>query len=199
MFFKKREQEWENCIQDLKQKLLDEMARGQEQQHQLAQRQLQLVQESDRKLEQLGARVSKHDMALEDLLEEWEEKSAGEERLLDSLQEQKQAEKKLLDLFEAYLDQFFDMRRMAHGQGGGWAGQLELMEKQLEHYRRLCGITVISDCGVPVDYDLHEVIEPVATGDRALDQTVEQVYRCGYFYQGTVKRKAQVTAYRFQS
>lgn len=70
------------------------------------------------------------------------------------------------------------------------------MEQTLEQYRRSCGITVIAECGAAVDYSLHEVIEAVDTKDAALNKTVASVYRPGYCYKGTVKKKAQVSAYR---
>lgn len=146
---------------------------------------------------QLRTDVHKHDMALEDLLDEWAEKKSDEESVNARLKEASQTERLLLDLFEAYLEQFWSLKHYASSKDDAWAAQIDLMEQNLERSRRCCGISLIQERGVSIDYGLHDVIEAVDTKDPALDKTVAEVYRCGYLYQGKTKKKAQVAAYRY--
>lgn len=146
-------------------------------------------------ISKLQAAVHKHDMAIEDLLEEWEEKQSDESEVKEQFQIFKKERGYFLDLFASYQEQFWNLKRFAEGKDETWAAQIALMEKNLERYRQLCGITVIGDYGARVDYDMHEVIETVETKDPALDKTVADIYSCGYIYKGNVKKKARVAAY----
>ncbi|MCI9378997.1 MAG: nucleotide exchange factor GrpE [Eubacterium sp.] len=153
-------------------------------------------------LEDLGQNISKlqtaihkHDMAIEDLLEEWEEKRSQEEEAKEQFSAFKRERNAFLELFEAYQEQFWNLKRFAEGKDETWAAQIVLMERNLEHYRQMCGITVIAEYGTRVDYDLHEVIETVETENPVLDKTVADIYSCGYIYKGNVKKKARVAAY----
>lgn len=150
----------------------------------------------NRHLEHLQGTVSEQGMSIEDLLEEWNERKADDDSVREHFRDCEQAEQRLLELFEAYQEQFRNMKRFAGDRDEAWAAQFAMMEKQLERYRRLCGISVIEECGVEVDYGLHEVIEAVDTDDPGLDRIIADIYRCGYLYKGRVRRKAQVAAYR---
>lgn len=154
------------------------------------------LDEVARQIGQLQTSVQKHDMAIEDLLAEWEERSADEADAKARFREQERSEGLLLELFEAYQEQFWNLKRFAGAKDAEWSGQLALMEEQLARVRQLCGIGIISECGAEVNYDLHEVIEVLSTADTRLDGLVAAVYRCGYLYKGKVKKKAQVAAYR---
>lgn len=125
--------------------------------------------------------IQKHDMAIEDLLDEWEEQKN---------------EKLLLELFEGYQEQFWNLKRFASNKDGSWSAQIALMENSLEHYRNACGISSIQQCGILVDYNMHEVIEAIPTDSPKLDKTVAEIYLPGYLYKGKIQKKAQVTAYR---
>lgn len=151
----------------------------------------------EQQLSQLHSEVHKHDMAIEDLLDEWEEKKSDEESVKARQQESDQTEQLLLGLFEAYQEQFWNLKHYAASKDGNWSAQIALMEINLEHYRRTCAISLIQESGVSVDYDLHEVIEVVDTKDPALDKTIADIYRCGYLYKGKVRKKARAAAYRF--
>ena len=148
---------------------------------------------------QLHSDVHKHDMAIEDLLDEWAEKKSDEDDTAARLRESAQTEKVLLELFEAYQEQFWNLKHYADSKDESLTAQVALMEKNLEHYRRTCAISVIQECGVSVDYDLHDVIEAVDTADPALDKTIAEIYRCGYLYKGKVRKKAQAAAYRLSN
>lgn len=159
----------------------------------------QLENSINQKLNQLHSDVHKHDMAIEDLLDEWAEKKSDEEDVTARLQEAAQTEKLLLELFEAYQEQFWNLKHYAASRDEALTAQVALMEKNLEHYRHSCAISMIQDCGVSVDYDLHDVIEAVDTTNPALDKTIAEIYRCGYLYKGKVRKKAQAAAYRLSN
>ncbi len=149
------------------------------------------------RFQQLHTEIHKHDMAIENLLDEWEEKSSEEESVKLRLKESDEAEQLLLHLFESYQEQFWNFKHYASSKDDTWTSQITLMEKNLEQYRRACSISMIQDCGVSVDYALHDIIEAVDTKDPAQDKTIAQIYRCGYLYKGKVRKKAQASAYRF--
>ena len=146
-------------------------------------------------INKLQTAANKHDMAIEDLLEEWEEKQSEDTELKEQFRTYKKENRCFLDLFEAYQEQFWNLKRFAGEKDETWASQIALMEGNLERYRQLCGIAIIGECGVQVDYDMHEVIETVGTEDPALDKKIADIYSCGYIYKGQVKRKARVAAY----
>lgn len=150
----------------------------------------------NQKLSQLQSSVHKHDMAIEDLLDSWEERQSEETHIRNQFREFEQNEQHLLALFDAYQEQFWNLKRFANAKDEAWSAQISLMEENLERSRRLCGIAMINECGTAVDYDLHEVIEVTDTADPTKDKRVAVVYRCGYLYKGTVIKKAQVAAYR---
>ncbi len=157
----------------------------------------QHVDETEAYFRQLHSDVHKHDMAIEDLLDEWAEKKSDEDDIQTRLQEADRTEQLLLALFEAYQEQFWNLKHYAVSKDESWAMQISLMEKNLEQYRQNCSIRVIQECGVSVDYNLYDIIEAIDTTDPALDKTIAEIYRCGYVYKGKVRRKAQAGAYRF--
>ena len=97
----------------------------------------------EQQLSQLHSEVHKHDMAIEDLLDEWEEKKSDEESVKARQQESDQTEQLLLGLFEAYQEQFWNLKHYAASKDGSWSAQIALMEINLEHYRRTCAISLI--------------------------------------------------------
>lgn len=146
---------------------------------------------------QLHSDIHKHDMAIEDLLDEWSEKKSEEDTINIQLKKAGQAEQQLLELFEAYQEQFWNLKHYAASKDESWASQITLMEKTLEHYQRGSAISIIQASGVSVDYDLYDIIEVIDTADPALDKTIAEIYRCGYLYKGKVRKKAQAAAYRY--
>jgi len=154
------------------------------------------LKEINQQISTLTSSVHKHDMAIEDLLDEWEEKRSDECSTQKLLKESGQNEQQLLELFEAYQEQFWNLKRFADTKDEAWAAQMTLMEKKLEHCRQLCGISIIGESGIEVDYNLHEVIEAVDTSNPGQDKIIADVYHCGYIYKGRVQKKAAVSAYR---
>lgn len=154
------------------------------------------LEEIDQNMGQLKAAVQKHDMAIEDLLDEWDSRESEKESFRKQIQEWEQSETLLLELFESYQEQLWNIKRLTKKEET-WSAQIALMEQKLEQCRQLCGINIIEQCGIEVDYNLHEVIEAVDTVERSKDRTVAGIIRWGYLYKGRVKKKAQVTAYHF--
>ncbi len=176
--------------------LPDALSQAKTQLEVLSQSAARLENSMSQSISRLQSDVHKHDMALEDLLDEWADKKSEEDSLQKQLKESAHAESVLLQLFESYQEQFWNLKHFAAAKDSSWSEQISLMEGTIEQCRRLCQISLIQDCGVRVSYELHDVIDAVETIDPALDKTVADIYRCGYFYKGTVKKKAQVSAYR---
>lgn len=153
-------------------------------------------EETNQSIGQLKAAVQKHDMAIEDLLEEWEEQETEKDGLRKSMQDCERSGKLLLELFEAYQDQFWNLKRFAEKRDETWSAQIALMEQRLEQCRQLCGVSIIETCGVEADSQLHEVIGVVDTTEREKDRLIAEIINWGYLYKGRVGKKAQVTAYR---
>lgn len=149
-------------------------------------------------LDKLQRLVQEQGMSIEDLLEEWNERTALEDELRTQLREGEEEEQHLLQLFEAYQEQFHNLQRFARGRDEAWAAQIAMMEQSLEHYRQACGISLVGECGTEVDYDLHEVITAIETAQPDQDRKIADVYRGGYLYKGKIKKKAQVAAYKFR-
>lgn len=141
--------------------------------------------------------IQKHDMVLEDLLDEWEERKSDAQAVQDRFAQMEQNETQLLALIEASQEQFWSLKRFAESnQDTALSTQVALIEKSLERSRLVCGIHLIQECGVDVDYSLHEIVEAIDTDDPTLDKKIADIYRCGYIYKGTVKKKAKAAAYR---
>lgn len=195
MFFRKKNremilaQEFKELVNDSNQQIISLIKDGQEYRTRVNQR----LEEG---ITHLQSAVNKHNMAVEDLLEEWEDKRSEEELASIKIKELEAMEEQFLKLFETYLDQFYDMKRIAGDKDSEWAKQLQFMEAQIEQYQQLCGIVVINSIGVKVDYDRYEVLETAETEDKDLDCKVAQIFRCGYLYKGSVRRKAQASVYR---
>lgn len=185
MFFKKKEEAAFGRLEEKMKSLEDSIASENRQFADLTE-----------KISRLQTTVQKHDMAMEDLLEEWEERRSDEKEVKERSREQEQNEHRLLALFEAYQEQFWSLRRFANTKDEAWSAQMDLMEQNLDHCRRLCGIDMIDKCGEIVDCDLHEVIQTTETKDADKDRRIATVYGCGYLYKGKVKKKARVAVYR---
>lgn len=161
------------------------------------------------RLSELSSAANRHDMAIEDMLDSWEdlqEKQEEETRELASAlsasveAERKDAherEKALLALIICAHDQMFALRKAAQAAGTeNWARQLALAEQKLNETRLPAGFQVMDQTGIPVNFAVHEVIDVVGTQESAQDHLVAEVYMCGYLYRGRVLKKAQVSVYR---
>lgn len=155
--------------------------------------------DTDRDLKQLQSCVREQGMSIEDLLEEWNERKTAEDMLSEQLRVCEKEQRLLLELFEAYQEQFRNLRRFAEGKDEAWAAQIDMIDDGLGRYRQACGIGLIGECGTEVDYDMHEVIEVIETGQPELDRKIADIYSGGYMYCGKVRRKAKVAVYALGS
>ena len=162
-------------------------------------------------LKELRNATNRHDMAIEDLLDSWEELQQEQQKEKQALaaalteaadRERRQAterENALLRLSMAAYDQLNALRRTAEALGAtDWEGQLRLAEIKLNEASLPAGFLVIHESGVPVDYRIHEVIEVQATENPEREHTVAEVHACGYSYMGKIRRKAKISAYRLE-
>ncbi len=147
-------------------------------------------------VKQNGKDISRHDMALEDCLDMLEECKEDRERAQRQEQAMVQEQNKLLDLLFAYQEHLWNMKAYAKKNDPRWHQQLLLVERGVQEQMHACEFAVVADTGCAVNYELHEVIEVLDTEDVQRDRTVAVVYNPGYLYQGKVRKKAKVAAYR---
>ena len=160
-------------------------------------------------LKELRSAANQHDMAIEDLLDSWEEMQRKQrkenETLSDALtqtmererRQTAQRENNLLQLCMTAMEQLSALKRAADESGSEeWSRQLRLAEDKLRSASLPAGFQVIGDAGVPVDYSIHEVIDVCDAGNAEQENTVAEVLSNGYAYLGKILRKAKVSAFR---
>ena len=157
----------------------------------------ELKQELGQEMQQLGNTIKKHDLAIENLLDELEEQQGDNQEKKKKEQEQKLEREKFLNLFEAYQDQFWQIKEFPGNRNETWQQQLSLMEQELKKSQIYCGITSIDQVDETVDFDLHEVIEVIDTHDENRDRKIARIYSPGFVYCGKVRKKAKAAVYRF--
>lgn len=149
-------------------------------------------------IRQMGNDIRKHDMALEDCLELLEEQQEALSRNGRQDREWKEEQERLLELLGEYQEQTGNMKKYAKEKDPAWFRQLEMIETAVRGKRMACGIVLIEETGVCVDYALHEVIEVRETEEEQKDKTVAEVCSPGWIYRGNIRKKAKVAAYRFK-
>lgn len=169
-------------------------------------------QELSEKLSALSASVNRHDLAIADLLDSWEElqeKSRDEallretelyEQARSQLRHSEESEKRLLNLAIACFDQLFWFRSiLAQSENETWSRQLALAEERLSNDRLNTQLELVDKTLVPVNYELHEIIGIVETEREEFVSRVAEVCSCGYRYQGRIIRKAKVTVFQLSA
>lgn len=174
---------------------------------------LSIERKNQESADALSARVSdlrgaanKHDMAIADMLDtwdEWREEARAfhadlSERYQEEARESVRRENALLEAIVELHDQFYALKRAAEQADDRiWKRQLELAEEKMSGKYALADFQILCAKGAPIDYDLHEVISVAATDDRNQAMRVADVYLCGYAYRGQVIRKAKVAAFQW--
>ena len=161
------------------------------------------------RISELSGAANRHDMAIEDLLDSWEElqeKQKEETRALSSAlaetaaKEQKEAqerEKVLLELLMDAHDLLYGLQRAAADAGAeAWSRQLALAEQKLTEAGLPSGFQVVDKTGIPVSFAVHEVTEALPAPEPTLNHLIAEVYACGYVFRGRVLRKARVSVWR---
>ena len=159
------------------------------------------------KLAGMQSAASKHEMAIEDMLDSWEEwqsklqaqeaRQAVKEKCDTAVLQQR--EKALIRLLTNYHDQFFALGRAAEEAGNeAWSRQFSVSMDKLSESLALAGVQVIDRPGAAFSYALHEAADVIETADQAQDMRVARVYSCGYVYKGNVVRKAKTAIYQYR-
>ena len=149
-------------------------------------------QNSRQKFQEILTGINRHDMAVENMLDEWEEKKEQDREIAKTQMETR----KLLDILISYHDQFFVFRKTLGNDSPAWKNQLDMMEIILSQKRTLAGLQVIEQDNVPVDYALHEITGTAETHDKKQHGLISEILSPGYCYHGEILKKALVTVYR---
>lgn len=153
--------------------------------------------------------IRKHDMAIEDMLDTWEEWRQEQADQAEALQrrEAEQAREEaealrgnqdaLLALAETCCDQLFILKQAAAAAGDeAWLRQLALAETRVGEKALRAGFQTVGRTGDPFSYELHEPADVKETVEPERDMTLAGVYSQGYWYQGKPLRKAKVSVYQ---
>lgn len=161
-------------------------------------------------IKSLSENAGKHDMAIEDMLDAWEDRQRQEEereawaqrkeeeRLNAERNEALARESAFLETICCVWDQLFNLRTAAEKSGDeSWTRQLALTEDILGEKAQSAGMARTGVPGERFDYDLHEAVERVRTDKEEENMTVAAVISPGYRYGGKVLKKALVMVRRF--
>jgi len=196
-------------IRKMLKQILERLSKLEENQKEITSTDIDRTEKLEKELKQLTTAANRHDIAIEDLLDSWEEMQTAQKEeagktvsILKELSDRDrkmatEREKSLLDLLMQTQDQLFALQKAASDAGTEeWIRQFALADRKLGAARLPAGFQVIADNMIPVDYGLHEVINLTETDDPALKHFVAEIYTCGYVYQGKVLRKASISAFR---
>jgi molecular chaperone GrpE (heat shock protein) len=145
-------------------------------------------------LDNISRQINRHDMAIENLLDELQEDIEDERNSRSAAEEQYRNSENLLTLFETCQDQFWQIKKFFSDKNDAFSSQFSLMEQSFSNAMIRCGITPVDRTGISVDYEIHEVID--LTESETYDKTVAEIYSPGYIYQGKIVKKAKISAYR---
>ena len=153
------------------------------------------TQNSRQNIQEILSGISRHDMAVENMLDEWEEMKEQDQELAEA----KIETQKLIETLSTYHDQFFILRKTLGNDHPAWKSQLDMMEIILSQKRTPTGLEVIEQDNIPVDYALHEITGTVETHNEKQHGFIAEVLSPGYCYHGKIRKKALVTVYRMVS
>ncbi len=160
------------------------------------------MEEIGQKLAVLSSSVEHHEMAIDDLLDEWEDRRSMEENLAQHVAKEKELceeRTRLLKLIMTYDIQIGIMKNAVQTSAEeDWAEQIAMMEKKLSGELAAARISRIGSSGDEVNYELHEVISIEDTSLSSLHGKIARVLENGYMHEGQVLKKARVSAYRYQ-
>ena len=159
-------------------------------------------------MDTLQANVRKHDVAIGDMLDTWEEwredqakqtealASALHDRLAAEADALRDRESGLVGALIAACDQFFVLRQAAESASDeAWQRQLFLAESAVTQKALRAGLQVTGATGDAFSYDLHKPAEKVETDRPDQHMTIARVFSRGYLFHGRLQRKAQVAVY----
>ncbi len=141
---------------------------------------------------------------VEDFLDTLQEADESQRELRQIQESAGKREQSLLELVGLYqqqmelFEQWIAGQEHEMGDAGkeAWQQQLSMLEGKIAAQSRFCAIEMTGFAGEAVDYRLHEVLQAAEPEREEQRGTVAKVHSQGMIYQGTVIRKARVTAYR---
>ncbi len=169
------------------------------------------TEQSDRiaqNLMETAQAVQKHDMAIADMLDTWEEWreelssqwGSMQERQAEQARDEAEAIRKQADAFLGGMitacDQLFLLRKAAeNARDIAWSRQIGLAEAEVHAKALQAGLQITGKVGEVFSYDLHEPIERIESDHPEQHMTLAKVYSQGYWIQGRLLRKAQVAVW----
>lgn len=157
---------------------------------------------------ELQQHATSHDVAIEDMLDEWSDFRDEQKEMADALKRYSEKDAQtaaargddLLKLVMKMYDQLFSLRLAAsQSQDRTWSRQLELCTETADASLLQEGIMVFGRVGDSFQYDLHEAVSTRDAASPEDDMRIADVLSCGWNDQGKILRKAKVVVYRYQS
>nr|WP_300818378.1 hypothetical protein [uncultured Acetatifactor sp.] len=136
-----------------------------------------------------------------DTLQEADEAGRQSRQVQESAAKREQRLLELVGLYQQQMELFEQWtlgqeHEMGDAGKEAWQQQLSMLKGKIAAESRLCAIEMTGFAGEMVDYRLHEVLQADEPETREQEGTIAKVHSQGMIYQGTVVRKARVTAYR---
>nr|WP_302111976.1 hypothetical protein [uncultured Acetatifactor sp.] len=136
-----------------------------------------------------------------DTLQEADEAGRQSRQIQESAAKREQRLLELVGLYQQQMELFEQWtlgqeHEMGDAGKEAWQQQLSMLKGKIAAESRLCAIEMTGSAGEMVDYRLHEVLQADEPETREQEGTIAKVHSQGMIYQGTVVRKARVTAYR---
>lgn len=141
--------------------------------------------------------------AVEDLLDEWNERNQLAEEYQEQLSTEKQRSQQFLSLIQLLFVQnqllqteisktYNDNSETSHA----WKQQLDLFRQQIQNSMLQCELQWIGEEGELVDGSCHQVLDVIETTDPEQHSHIAKIHERGLMYRGDVIKKATVTAYK---
>lgn len=183
----------ENVVEEALKRQARELARQQEEQNAYLNERIEKNQKAIRSLTD----------TVEDFLDTLQEADEAGRQSRQAQESAGEREQRLLELIGLYqqqmelFEQWIGGQEHDMGDAGkeAWRQQLSMLRGKIAAESRLCGIEMTGFTGEMVDYRLHEVLQAAEPERREQEGTIAKVHCQGMIYQGTVIRKARVTAY----
>ncbi len=151
----------------------------------------------------LNKQVKRQSEAIEDLLDELQEKETAAAEYRNRLREKQEREEALVALIGEWQRQLEMLEERIYREPmenaekqEAWRKQLGLLKEQITVKEKLCAIEEVGREGESVDYRIHEVIGAMDAEREDMAGTVAKVHSRGIVYEGKVVAKAKVEAYK---
>lgn len=186
--------------QQMKQTLQDALLLQEQKLSRLQQEQADQIREAIEKNQKTLRNLSD---SVEDFLDSQQEQDEEKRQAQQQQKAAKERERRLVELLALYQEQMelagqwiAELSRVSDASLSAWEQQYAMLNEKIKTESSFCAIEYIGAAGEPVDYRMHEVLEAVEPDTEKQEGTVAKVCSRGMLYQGTVIRKARVTAYR---